>query len=416
MSVLHDPKYLPAVFGLRNAGQALCYFNSMMQFLMSLTSFNKHMITNKEQYDNYHTLNVSIGSKYIELYERNNGITDPSNIPTDDASGILKALIQVRKKNGVQNNLHYAQQEDFHEGMHFMMEFVGGKALNLFKLRHKRVIQCRVCNQSHDAPQKYYDTMLNLFDENPQVINNLNSQEKIQTYIKSHYDVPPDYRCEETTPAGDICGAVNDTDADTGRILNANITISYRLARLSEIVILVFNKYRKKRNKFFPKELKFRSNPTNKMLHYKVVSQVEHIGSNNGGHYTVRGLRRKPPGFDEFRQKKFQKMVSTQLKGLKRKQNILQNKLIRIQNANQRGNVTKQLKRVRRIQEEDVRKSLTNITNKIAELTETVLEPTDDEVVFQFNDDRPPRYMEEGFQPTPNTYIVAYHLYKRSPL
>lgn len=397
-----DTNYLPSVFALANGGRALCYFNSLMQFLMSMPSFNAYMVNNKDQYNKSGP--ISVGARYIELFEKHRGETDPERISTDDASMVLKDLIATRKINGVGGNLLYGRQEDLHEGMHFMMEFIGGRVLNLFKMRHRRCFKCNACGDEHEMEHKYYDTTFNLSEEPPHILAGLNTQKKVQDYIKFHVDVPPEYKCEK-------CNVANNIDANTGEVLRANIVGSYRLARLSEIIILVFNKDNKT-TKYFPPKLEFKSNPTKSIMRYKLVAQVEHFGNHHSGHYVVRALRRKPIGFDNYRQNKFQHAIASRLKILERKQIILRNKLKRINDSvNSDGQMTQQLRTLREQQEIDVRNQLTHVYQDIRELQSTDLDQSDNEIVFLFNDNHPPRYIAEGFVPTVNTYMVAYHCY-----
>ena len=112
----------------------------------------------------------------------------------------------------------------------------------------------------------------------------------MKNYIKRHVNIPEDYKC-------DSCQ--NENKNIKGRV-QRNVLQVYSLARLSEVIILVFNKYDHKRMKYFPQALDFKG--VNGTLHYEVVSQIEHSGGRNGGHYWTKCRRPKPPGLVEHLQ------------------------------------------------------------------------------------------------------------------
>ena len=66
---------------------------------------------------------------------------------------------------------------------------------------------------------------------------------------------------------------------------------------LREIVVITFNKYHSKDNRWFPDELTFGAKGGTK-LRYKIIGQVEHGGSMHGGHYYANAFR--GDGFKRF--------------------------------------------------------------------------------------------------------------------
>jgi hypothetical protein len=63
-----------------------------------------------------------------------------------------------------------------------------------------------------------------------------------------------------------------------------------KLKMLREIVVITFNKYYTKENRWFPETLEFGARGGGK-LKYKLVGQVEHGGTMHSGHYYANALR-----------------------------------------------------------------------------------------------------------------------------
>ena len=74
------------------------------------------------------------------------------------------------------------------------------------------------------------------------------------------------------------------------------------------------------------------------------------------------------------------------------------------------------LLKVRRKQLLIAKSNIHKLDLQIQELENFDVEPANEEIVFLFNDAKSPQYLPNGFTPTANTYVVAYHLYKRTPI
>lgn len=132
----------------------------------------------------------------------------------------------------------------------------------------------------------------------------------------------------------------------------------YSLTMLSEIIVFVFNKYYKKEVKYFPLELEIEKkepgpNPEDTHLKYKLVSQIEHYGTMSGGHY-----------------------ITTSLRNFQSEHPTIENELQMDQTAE-----TKKNQAEKKIKEK----------------------------AYLFNDQA---FRESKLGPTPNTYIIFYHLVK----
>jgi ubiquitin C-terminal hydrolase len=73
-----------------------------------------------------------------------------------------------------------------------------------------------------------------------------------------------------------------------------NVHRVYTLKMLPEIVVIIFNKYGRKINCYYPSSLSFPAkNMNKKTIDYKLVAQIDHSGSMSGGHYVAKGVRGK---------------------------------------------------------------------------------------------------------------------------
>ena len=402
----------------------------MVQVLFSCPSFNQFMMENKYDYEELSKAGNGLGRVYIELLEEC-GIQfkpDDFNIKVRNGSKILRDLIEARRKSHMKGNLLHHRQEDCHEGLTFFIEMLGLNeedrdvgVEDLFSIRYRMKIQCRKCKDIKDGPKAPPNFMFNLFEESPLLQSSLNSKEAIEQYIRRHVNIPEDYRCDKCKVQNKI---VN------GKV-ERNVFQVYSLARLSDIVILVFNKYEQKKVKYFPTELDFPSKDGT--LHYEVVGQIEHYGSMRGGHYVTKCRRPKPDGFDSFvnesRKAPLQKQLQaaeTNLQKLERREKLWKTKVETEEQKIKEGTSRNKAASERTVRNlgiklkqlaKQIETATANVQKKNEKLSAykqnspstTRLNDTDEHVVFHFNDSNV-SIDPNGFQSTKNTYIVVYHL------
>jgi ubiquitin C-terminal hydrolase len=391
----YDEEFVPGLFSLVNNGKNLCYVNALIQSLVSLPSINQYLMNRKEDFVKEKN---STALTLLDLLENN---PQPekgekfSKIRSDNAIKILRALVSERREreekarknnpNIRAGNLVIGEQEDPHEGLTFLLDAIGNSIDAHFHVRYTSEICCRQCkHRRKTGPEDQEDYLeppeifVDLSEDNPNIGSELNTKEEIENYIKRNVQIPEGYRCEK-------CKKANDIDPVTKKMAHV-VYQGYSLARLSEVIILLFkrNRYGRKDQKvrFFPQELDFTSRSGN--LHYKVVAQIEHVGGTDGGHYTARCRRIKPPGWNEFRKEKAKKLLEAEDIRLEAARNLTERESIR---------------------------------GKIKELNDALAydELTKDrsDAVYIFND-RDVKYCTAGFEPTPNTYMVFYHLFPNS--
>lgn len=352
---------------------------------MSLPAFNQFMLLHKDKFTDEKNI---LALEYIDLFERNPRTHSPNEpeefmrINSENAFKLLKRLHEARRDKGDQWNLMYKQQEDVYEGMLLMLDTIGQKIEELFHVRYKCKIRCRQCkHQRNVGPENKPDyeeppeLVIDLSEANPNVQDSLETKEDIENYIKSNVQFPRDYKCEK-------CGAENSYNKET-KVVQNNVMQVYSLARLSEVLVLLFKKYddnKPKPHRFFPPVLEFRSRTGT--LTYKLVAQIEHAGKTQGGHYYAKCLRPKPLGLHSNRKKKAEEYIKHHKTAL----------------------ASPTLKE----------KDRAEIEGKIKKYTEALEENekmrADPNGVFLLNDAKA-QFDPVGFVPTPNTYVVFYHLF-----
>lgn len=390
----YDKDYVPDVCGFINTG-VICYLNTMMQVLLSCSSFNQHLLENRALFVKAATQGNKIGLLYIKILEENgihlsaNGqltrdVNDTFSVQQCSASILLRELIDLRKRNKSSANLLHHHQESFHEGLTFLIEAltaVDPSVADVFNIRYKMDIICRKCKASREGPKENPNIMFNLFEEDPILQDALDSKEKVEDYIRQHINIPDDYKCDK-------CGAKNEV---VNKRVTPHVQQIYRLARISSVIILVFNKYEEKKLKYFPPTLDFKSKDGN--LHYELIAQVEHYGTKGGGHYLTKCRRPTPSGFSNYVSSKRNKAIKAELDQATHRHAILNRKKTLENAPAQLTQVIEQLEQ----KIEYLKKSIDSVPS------------FGDMLAFHLND-ASVSVDPNGMQPTKNTYVAVYHL------
>jgi hypothetical protein len=378
----YERKYVGEIIGLRNPGTAVCYFNSLIQALMSCPAFNKHLLFGKASV---------ISTEYLKLAGFDGLGPRPSakQILLGDASTLLKLVIDARTKGGFVINLAANQQEDLHEGLYIFLEVIGC-SVDLFKLKHKVSITCNRCRRSHTVGDSStpYECGFTPGD-------GITTRAEMEQYIMGSSTELSDYRCER-------CNAIG-----PGVIVKES-----RIMRLSEIIVLVFNKLRPG-IKYFPNKMEFYSAPLKSMLKYRVVAQVEHLGHMNNGHYRVLALRKSPGDLGEVAAGALSSGVAGRVAELTRQESVL---IARKQAAREGYNTAEpSIKPARKNHYMEIASKLKEVQKEISELKSSLVSKPNavstpavsSEAIFVFDDSRITHITE--FVPTINTYVVFYN-------
>jgi ubiquitin C-terminal hydrolase len=228
--------------GFNNPG-ALCYFNSLVQSLLSLNSLNNTILESKGD------------SELYEMYRNNlkNGIKE------DFTSKLLKLLqknIKMEKEMDFGN-----MQEDANECLVKLLDALHSAAVYiLFNSLYCNDIYCANCN-------KYLSTAKEVL---PYIVidRDLKDTEHFTNYLLKHQNAAiMDYK--------------------SGCCQNKARSV-YNLLIGPKVLCILFPKYFVKTNYFFPIEFNIHGIHE---IKYNLIAQVEQFGSQNGGHYTTRCLR-----------------------------------------------------------------------------------------------------------------------------
>ena len=166
-------------FGLQNTG-VLCYLNTLLQSLVSCPSFNKIILDHKEYFEEN---DKRLCIEYIKLLESagisvsNTSLDNSFNIGYYNGSAILSEMVKARR--GRKDTLLHGRQEDFHEGLTFLIEQIGGRIKDLFSIRYKMEIKCRNpdCKTPvRSGPKEDPNFMFHLFEEDPVLQDSLTTK------------------------------------------------------------------------------------------------------------------------------------------------------------------------------------------------------------------------------------------------
>lgn len=235
---LLQPIFLSDPYGLYNTG-SICYFNSLLQILASCTSIYDITFNNSNAVEN-------VFMKYVNMIKNNN--VDP-NISSELIMTLHATLPNFG--NG---------QESASEAFVLLLDQINNRQLKeLFMHRFRCTNICNTCKNITEE-KKDHSVVLNLFH-----VTDLKA-----TDILLQENKLSDYKCEKCKELGSVR--------------------TYRLTMLPEIIFCTFNVYNIKSKHLFPDILIFPG--TTGPLKYKLIGQIEHAGSLNGGHYWSRSLRK----------------------------------------------------------------------------------------------------------------------------
>lgn len=229
-----DYNLLPEPYGFNNTG-SICYFNSLLQVLLSCTSL--HKIT----------------------YNDSNSLEAVFNSVVRNSKN-LKPLSSYFLLNELQSSKFGHGQESASEALTLLLDNINNKELsNLFMHRFRYTNKCNECNYTTEELRDH-SYLFEMFHTDEVTIHKMSVQRS------TLHDFP----CSK-------CG-------------KCNMTRLSLLTMLPEIICCLFNVYYIKKKHNFPQTLEFPGS-SGKTLKYILVGQIEHSGSLEGGHYWSRALR-----------------------------------------------------------------------------------------------------------------------------
>lgn len=279
--------FLPLAFGFQNYG-ATCYFNSLLQCLLSCTSLTEVILKNRKN-PNYQKNPMIQAMVVIYKLMITYSHAKINNFPQEKidalesqlrASGKLAydVLIAVAQKRADKVLMNYGQQ-DSHEGLMIFLDCIDKHSAikQLFEHKYATRIYCNLCKKwVVDRSDSNY-----VFEVQPDLKINIDSKFKsvvaqpadLESFLKvSASNIDKDFICPS-------CGK------------KENVRLSITQLRLApEILPVVIKKYDGKPTTPFPNKIRFMSTDGN-YINYALVGQCEHSGSRAGGHYWALCLR-----------------------------------------------------------------------------------------------------------------------------
>lgn len=232
------------ISGFNNVG-SICHFNALLQALLSLQPFVKCI--DGLTYDK----NALV--RYFKSAETS---------AHDFSANVMHILLMIRQHRGESMQFSFGQQSA-HEGFMFLIDALNQHTRNAientFVVRHSVVYQCIACK--HIISDKKEDNVIFEMYTDTQ----FSSSEGFRDYILSHSMPLDELKCNN-------CGA-----------FIRNTSVKWNLRRVSDVLVIAFQKYTQKNMVWFPQYMNFPGNNGN--MHYELCAQIEHSGSLHGGHY-----------------------------------------------------------------------------------------------------------------------------------
>lgn len=259
---LWDEKYTVNASGFDNTG-VICYFNSMLQGLLSCTSLTQLFIEMKQE-DQKKCNELATTYRAMIMEMRANPGRDISSWSPRIWNVFQTQLKSIEKGKGFKFG---TQQEDVDEGLNLFIQALSLDSVSqLFEHRYKLVTFCDLCKK---VCSKRNDEGICIDIHNSEI--KADDPQAYQKYLIKHYPKLDDnFQCPECKRTG-------------------NKRQIRCLTMLPEIIILQFKKYKEKWTAEFPFAIEVPG--SGGKVTYKLVSQTEHSGGENGGHYWARGLR-----------------------------------------------------------------------------------------------------------------------------
>jgi ubiquitin C-terminal hydrolase len=264
--------------GFQNLGFT-CYYNALLQSLLSCTSFVEELLNNEETYDKNNVAKVII-QLIKELKKDNVNVNLVSKLAPLSWKVMIKKISEP-PNGSIEMARFAAGQQCTVEGFNILLQTFENmqNIQNLFLHRRRNKLYCANCNNWCSEVNE----MNNFFEVEPEFklqqldkfknMNNDNKKDLNSFLLIQNTYVDKDHICS-------LCNYVGE-----------KFKMS-QLVMIPEILFVMSKKYKydqsggSKLNVYtdFPEELVFKSN-NNQQLIYKAISQIEHSGGLNGGHY-----------------------------------------------------------------------------------------------------------------------------------
>ena len=241
--------------GLVNSS-SLCYFNSIIQAFFSLPKLIDMLLLNESKY-----ISNRVAIEFIKLIKKN------KNTDTSILNG-YPVFVEFKKSL----DLKYPEkkfgngQEDSGEFMTLFLDILDDSDIyTMFTHRYNAIIWCSNCEQIISKKTEQ-GIIINISSQFTKGIDSFNLNNHLKNYTSEL--------------SGYICS-------------HCKFQIPHRiyiLGRAPDIITVLFNKFEDKYIVNYPKKIYF-DGKDNKQINYKLMSNIEHFGGSNGGHYISHGIR-----------------------------------------------------------------------------------------------------------------------------
>lgn len=316
-----DPERVPPPFGLANTG-AICHFNALLQGLAACPGFTDTVAANRAYMAQTQT------GRALYNYARAVQAASPAaaapgfEVDCSHSSRILQAMVADLQVRRPKTRFGFGM-EGASEGLTLLMDMIepasapsrrdatgaaepgvwhdaeasagqgANPVANLFMMRVIDRVWCERCHAAgRRGPEVPGDQRPGVVSYRVDVQYSYNffqhsavvaAPHTFAQNLLAHHSEVEDYKCEVCARAGEASGA--GAPEGPGRIFR-----SYRMARVPPVLPVVFNQYARPSQHYFPSSFQLKSS-SNTLLVYRVVAQLEHSGSAQGGHYWARALR-----------------------------------------------------------------------------------------------------------------------------
>jgi ubiquitin C-terminal hydrolase len=296
---VYKQEFVPSPFGLNNNG-AICWFNSVTQFLLGVPALNEVMLELREELQH-----SELAAEYIRTLD---GLlpNTPEMEPITPAqfAGASGRLLNAMVSASGHTSLSCGQQCAAEGFTTFLQALKSTEIDNLFCNAYKRIIICKQCkeevsdvrdtanrinvpptkNFASDEEQskwRLYTSGLPFQHPHRYAIKNFTSGEDFQKWLMSHSAITHEFKCPK-------CNHKMST-----------VLRGERLTMLREVIVVSFDMIDRIDPTWFPTELSF-PKLDGGTLSYKICGKVCWSGSVNklsdgriasGGHYWAHSLR-----------------------------------------------------------------------------------------------------------------------------
>ncbi len=288
---------LPA-FGLRNTG-VICYFNSVLQSVLSCTSFIEAI----KKLDPQNVKNpimlkfigiIKLTDKLVENKEQENKEQENKEQENSDITTALQNIsptiwremvVFLCRKNKTDYRTFLSGQQCAREGFHCLMDSLDSFNVvqNLFIHRYRSLVRCFKCDDWVSDKECVYS----LFEVQPDLKTPQIDQFKgydLDLYTKGQ--TMNEFLQKQP-------GYIEDFNCPKCKDRSVKYSVRY-LVMAPEILVVLSKKYVAGRKldvyTEFPEHMEFSS--ADGALKYTAVAQIEHAGGLNGGHYWASCKRR----------------------------------------------------------------------------------------------------------------------------